>query len=367
MTARWLLFALFLAFPAFAQTDEPKKVEPKKEAKPGVVPYRLTDTHHTLVRVKINGKGPFNFIVDTGCPVFLIAEPVGAKIGLKTDKGWATLDKLELEGGLELTKVKARVETPFQIEGMNAMGLPGVELHGLMGYTVLAKYKMEFDFTKKQMVWTPVSTEPLPPQSRGFFGFEMEEKNSQVRVAKVLADSPAAKAGLKKGDRIVSIDATEVNSISEVLERTSKFTAGTRATFAIERGKEKQELAITAGEGLGGGTPGGMDFMIKALTFVAAISGIGPAPPPQPRGFFGFELEQKDKAVVVTRVLADSPAAMAGLKKGDRILRVDAKEVADVAAVLQLASKLTAGKTLFLSIERNQEKQDLKITAGDGL
>ena len=116
------------------------------------------------MRVKINGKGPFNFIVDTGCPVLLIAEPVGKKVGLKIDKGWSMLDKLELEGGLELTKVKARVETPFQITGMNGMGLAGVELHGLMGYTVLAKFKMEFDYTKKQMTWTPLAFEPPPPR-----------------------------------------------------------------------------------------------------------------------------------------------------------------------------------------------------------
>src|SRR5947207_16012000 len=132
MKAKSMFVAILLALSPFSIADEPKKIEPKKAAEPGVVPFQLTNTHHTLVRVKINGKGPFNFVVDTGCPVFLIAEPVGKKIGLKTEKGWATLDSLELEGGLELKDVKARVETPFQIEGMNGMGLAGVELHGLM-------------------------------------------------------------------------------------------------------------------------------------------------------------------------------------------------------------------------------------------
>jgi hypothetical protein len=366
MNLRWLLSAVLLLSLALAHADEPAKLAPKKfDTKPGLVPFRLTDTHHTLVRVKINGKGPFNFVVDTGCPVMLIAEPVAEKIGLKT--GWVTLDKLEIEGGLEMTKLKARVETPFQIEGMNAMGLPGVELHGLMGYTVLAKYKMEFDFTKKQMAWTPVKTEPLPPEARGFFGFEMEEKNSEVWIAKVVANSPAAKAGLLKGDRILSIDAKEVNSISAVLERTTKFTAGKTATFAIERGKEKRELKITAGDAKGGGTPAGMDVMVKALTFVAALAGVGPAPPPQPRGFFGFEMIQDDKIVLVSRVLKDSPAEKAGLMKGDRILRAGGADVTSIQSVLDKAAKLTAGKTLNLAIERGDDKKDLTITAGDGL
>src|SRR5260370_42698480 len=127
MTGRWVLLALLVAFPALAHADEPKKEPAKKEAKveakSGLVPYRLTDTHHTLVRVKINGKGPFNFVVETGCPLLLIAAPVGAKIGLKAGKGWVTLDNLELQGGLELTKVKARIETPFQIGRVNSTGL----------------------------------------------------------------------------------------------------------------------------------------------------------------------------------------------------------------------------------------------------
>src|SRR6478752_7429689 len=111
MKSRWLVIALLLVAPLTVPAQDVKKVD----AKPALVPFRLTDTHHTLVRVKINGKGPFNFVVDTGCPVFLIAEPVGKKIGL--EKGWVTLDKLELEGGLEVKNLKARVETPFQIEG----------------------------------------------------------------------------------------------------------------------------------------------------------------------------------------------------------------------------------------------------------
>lgn len=289
MKVRWLCLALLFVAPAFVHTGEKQKEEPKKVANfdgtPQLVPFRLTDTQHTLVRVKINGKGPFNFVVDTGCPVFLIAEPVGEKLGIK--KGWTTLDTLEMEGGLKLDKVKARVETPFQIEGMNGMGLAGVELHGLMGYTVLAKYRMDLDYTKKQMLWTPLKSEPLPPMPLGAKG--------------------------------------------------------------------------------GGGASVGMDFMVGLVRVMTWLAGIGPAPPPQPRGFFGFELEQADKSVTVARVLPGSPAEKAGLKKGDLILAAESKNVASVHDVLNSASKITVGRTLTLSIERETKKQELKITAGEGL
>ena len=63
MKAHGLLTA-FLALLALASrlpADEGKK----EKAETYQVPYRLTDTQHILVRAKINGQGPFNFIVDT--------------------------------------------------------------------------------------------------------------------------------------------------------------------------------------------------------------------------------------------------------------------------------------------------------------
>jgi len=284
---RWLLLAIILFVPGMTLAGDKKKQDPPKketpaEAKPAAVPFRLSDTNHTIVRVKINGKGPFNFVVDTGCPVMLISEPVGKKLGL--EKGWAVLDSLEFEGGLELTKLKSRIETPFQIEGMNGMGLAGVELHGLMGYTVLAKYKMEFDYTKKQMNWTPLKTEPLPPVS----------------------------------------------------------LAGKAAT-------------------------GGMDMMVGIVRLLTWFAGIGPAPPPQPRGFFGFELDAKEKMVYVAAVLPKGPAAEAGLMKGDRIVLIGTREIRFADDVHLEAGKVIAGKTMTLTVERENQQREIKITAGDGL
>src|SRR5271165_6368045 len=101
---------------------------------PFQVPYRLTDTNHFLVRVRINGKGPFNFLVDSGAPALYIATETAGKIGLKPAKGefWTPIDRLDLEGGVQLGKVNARVEDPFQLVGMNALGLPGVPIDGIL-------------------------------------------------------------------------------------------------------------------------------------------------------------------------------------------------------------------------------------------
>ncbi len=282
MNARSIFLFAALLFPALVWADEPAK--DKKDAKAAAVPYRLTDTQHVLVRVKINGKGPFNFIVDTGCPVLIVATPIAKKIGLEPEKGWATLDKLEMEGGLTQTKVKARIETPFQLEGMNGMGLAGVELHGLLGYSVIAKYKMEFDFTRDQLKWKPLNFDPPPPQP----------------------------IGVKGG------------------------TGG---------------LEMIAG-------------LMKMLTF---LSGMKPAPLPVPRGFLGFEIEEKDKSVMVAAILAKSPAAAAGLQKGDCIQEIDGVKIESIADVRRTTARTLPGKELRLQIQRGAEQRELKITAGNGL
>ena len=64
------------------------------------MPYRVTNFNHVMVRAKINGQGPFNFIVDTGTPALFVADAVADKIGVKKDKkGWGTFDTFEIEGG----------------------------------------------------------------------------------------------------------------------------------------------------------------------------------------------------------------------------------------------------------------------------
>ena len=137
------------------------------------VPYRLTETNHFLVRVRLNGKGPFNFLVDSGAPALYVATETAKKIGLKPDPAefWTPIDRLDLEGGARLEGVKARVEDPFQLVGMNALGLPGASIDGILGFTILARFRLEIDLTQDRMTWTRLAHEPrdppVPKRARG--------------------------------------------------------------------------------------------------------------------------------------------------------------------------------------------------------
>jgi hypothetical protein len=267
-----------LLVPALA--DDSKK----PEAKSFRVPFGLSETKHVLVRAKINGKGPYNFIVDTGAPALFVSTAVCKKLGIEADKdGWGTFDKFDVEGGVILEKVKGKVADPFQLEGMNRMGLAGTELHGVIGYTVLARFKIELDFTRDKMVWTPLQFDPGLPEGiegkapggveamagmaklmavllgkrgnreikpRGFLGIELVGKNNGVTIAAVLKDSPAADAGVQAGDRLTKFQGQLVTSEAEVLRLGAGVTAGDEVRMTILRDQETREIVFKAGKGL---------------------------------------------------------------------------------------------------------------------
>ena len=256
--------------------------EPKKGATVQV-PYRLTETKHVLVRAKLNGKGPFNFILDTGAPALFVATAVAKKVGVEPDQGgWGTFDKFELEGGLEIPKAQGQIADPFQLEGMNKLGLAGVELHGVIGFNLIARFKIELDFTRDRMGWTRLDFDPPLPEKlkgkapasleamaglvkvmaalmgkqkerevkvRGFLGVEVEEKDGSLVVRGVLEGSPAALAGLKVGDQLTHFQEQPVKTVAELQKQSAERQAGETVKLTLLRGGEKKELEIKLAKG----------------------------------------------------------------------------------------------------------------------
>ena len=142
-------------------TAAPAALPDTTNVKPIHVPYRLTKTQHILVRAKINGKGSYNFIVDTGAPALFVSKKTADAAGVNPDKrGWATFDRFEVEGGVVLQGQAGKIDDLFQLEGMNGLGLAGAEIHGVIGYSVLAQYRIEYDFTQPKLSWTKLDYRP---------------------------------------------------------------------------------------------------------------------------------------------------------------------------------------------------------------
>jgi hypothetical protein len=188
------------------------------------------------------------------------------------------------------------VLTPYQITGMNAVGVAGMDLHGLMGYSVLARFKMEIDLARHRMLWTPQPADyvpppirsagpevasdaredrleslgdvmgilgplvklemPGPPVPRGFLGIEFARVGggdgpARVDVGNVLTESPAYRAGVRAGDAILSVDGRNVATGDDVERAVARLLPGQTVRLVVVRhGPTTREIRVTAGEGL---------------------------------------------------------------------------------------------------------------------
>jgi len=71
----------------------------------------------------------------------------------------------------------------------------------------------------------------------------------------------------------------------------------------------------------------------------------------------------EDKGVLITRVVVDSPAAKAGIKRGDVITKFDDKEILTADQVTQLVEGRAVGDKIRMEIKRNGQVVDLNVEA----
>ncbi|HEX8131016.1 MAG TPA: PDZ domain-containing protein [Pyrinomonadaceae bacterium] len=77
-----------------------------------------------------------------------------------------------------------------------------------------------------------------------------------------------------------------------------------------------------------------------------------------------FNLRGEPRGVAVRDVLADSPAAKAGLQKNDVILRFDGEQVSSVQKLQRLINESAPEHTARLTISRSGAEQELSVTLG---
>ncbi|MEO8084551.1 MAG: PDZ domain-containing protein, partial [Ardenticatenales bacterium] len=132
-----------------------------------------------------------------------------------------------------------------------------------------------------------------------------------VLVTGVVADGPAAKAGIVRGDIVLAIEGTDVKQIMDLHKAMADKKAGDIVHLKVQHGDAVQTRDVTlSGQGM-------------AMLGIVSCGG-GMMPHIAIRRFMGGP-------AVIGDVTADSPAAKAGLKAGDRIVAVDGEKLAGAA------------------------------------
>jgi serine protease Do len=86
---------------------------------------------------------------------------------------------------------------------------------------------------------------------RGFLGVQSQPTGtppSGATIVSVVPDSPAAKAGLVKDDKLLAIDSTEIMDVTHLSNIIARYVAGDTVEVTYQRGEEKKtikaELAV---------------------------------------------------------------------------------------------------------------------------
>lgn len=258
-----------------------------------------------------------------------------------------------------------------------------------------------------------VETRVLAPEAAGgsYLGVELRDVNkdnfsqygiSEVRgvaVEKVTENSPAAKAGIQKGDVIVRFDGENVSSARKLQRLVSEVAPDHQAKVTVLRGgKEtdvnvivgKREAAMTEGtffyeavpnmgfpniqvmpQGNGefnlriprsGDMPEMEGSNVERRVIVREGGrqiGVGIAPLTKQLGeYFGVT---DGKGLLVSEVRENSPAAKAGLKAGDVIVAADGKSVGESEELVDAINVKKDGD-VTLTVIRNKKKETVKVT-----
>jgi serine protease Do len=186
----------------------------------------------------------------------------------------------------------------------------------------------------------------VTPENAKFFD---SKDNRGAIVTQVEANSPAAKAGLKVGDLITSINGHEVSDAGQLQVMVGETRPGTTIKLAVNREGKTMEVPVTL-EKMGARDHGEDE---------SASNEAG-----KPRWGLGLEdmtpdvrqqLQAPDdvKGAVIERVLPGSPADNAGLQRGDVILSVNRHPTTSVSEVKKALGDVPKGQDALLLVRSN--------------
>ncbi len=223
---------------------------------------------------------------------------------------------------------------------------------------------------------------------------------SGALVQEVREDSPAARAGIRKGDIITDFDGEHVRSARHLSRLVVETAEGRAVKTAVLREGKRVDLSVTPESGAHAGRriEREFEFKVPPPEMFAGRPGddewMGPGPgsrkfffdvrPPKgggPGDFMWFtpcrarlvlgieeltpqlaEYFGTKDGVLVTSVEPETPAAKAGLKAGDVITSVNGKAVSDGGELIEAVQSADDGAEVTVGYVRDKKAATAKAT-----
>ncbi len=207
--------------------------------------------------------------------------------------------------------------------------------------------------------WLGVAIQPLTDELAKSFGITGTQG---ALVASVSDDSPAARAGFKPGDVIITFDGKTVEGPRVLPAIVANTPVGRAVPVVVLRDGKRQTVMVMVGS------------LADSREARAATS--EKLPESRATEKLGLSLQeltpelakqlgvQSDKGVVVTEVKPDSPAAQAGLAPGDVIREVNRMPVQGLQDVERGLARGQDPAHVLLRVEREGSQRYVVVGAG---
>jgi len=189
---------------------------------------------------------------------------------------------------------------------------------------------------------------------RGWLGISIQDVTASVAKALNLAEpqgalvgdvtpnSPAAKAGIERGDIIIRLNGNVVGDSRLLRLNIADLAPGTTVQLTLLRDGSQREVSVTLGE-----YPSTQQNAGSTNPDSGPRIGVGIEPlTPEIASQLGISADTR--GVVVVEVQPSSPAADAGLRRGDVIEEVNRNPVSSVSEFQQAVSQSGSGPLLLL-------------------
>jgi serine protease Do len=204
--------------------------------------------------------------------------------------------------------------------------------------------------------------------SRGYLGINLQQLTPAVAkslgyegaegavVGDLAENSPSAKAGLKSGDVIVEFDGKKVSSPKQLTEIVADTPVGKSVAVKYVRDGRAETATVTLGE-----RPGRQEVArTQSEEQGGAKLGVTLADV-TPEAARELRLKIADGAVV-QQVQPGSPAAEAGLRRGDVIHRINRTPVGKAQDLIAALRSLQGAGEVVLQVEREGQLSFITVT-----
>src|SRR5262245_9541843 len=175
----------------------------------------------------------------------------------------------------------------------------------------------------------------------GYLGLYVQtDSKGKLAVEQVGTDSPAAKAGFQVGDEVLKVEGQTPATRDEFRGLLQAKAPGEKVSISISRKGKEMELTAT----------------LVATSKPMKLSG-------QQVGL-GIRLAEGDEGggFKVDTVNADSPAAKAGVKVGDHLVKIEGAAVTTRGSINDLLADKKVGDVVLLSLKRDGKDVEVRAT-----